>query len=305
MSTETAIRDATQLLTVELPELLGISGTAHADALEALAAMLADAHVFDDPPPADANRVAETIAFETIQTGWVLTDNAAAVTDRGDRGAARPGRRMRRPDGLRPRPPSGGAGVYLAHPLWHRSDTRVVGRFAMSAERDALARDIAACRRCPGLNVKGKTGSASGYGCETSPVMLVGQSLCKPCMITGIPFTGGAGRFIEAALDAAGQVKEDVHDQRGALPPTRQPAVARARKSQLRRLFAPRARVGAAAADRRFRCRCPHRDPGRAPARDGRRVAAVQPAAGAARRRPGGAVPAAPVPREVLARARA
>ena len=49
MSTETAIRDAAQLLTVELPELLGITGTAHADALEALAAVLADAHVFDEP----------------------------------------------------------------------------------------------------------------------------------------------------------------------------------------------------------------------------------------------------------------
>ncbi len=80
----------------------------------------------------------------------------------------------------------------------------------MGAERDALAADIAECRRCPGLNVKGKTGSAPGYGRETSPVMFVGQSLCEPCMITGVPFTGGSGRFIEAALDAAGRVKEDV-----------------------------------------------------------------------------------------------
>lgn len=80
----------------------------------------------------------------------------------------------------------------------------------MSAERDALAGDIAACRRCPGLNKPGVTGSAPGYGSETSPITLVGQSLCKPCMATGVPFTGGAGRFIDAALAAAGRRKEQL-----------------------------------------------------------------------------------------------
>ena len=74
----------------------------------------------------------------------------------------------------------------------------------MSAARNALAAYIAACRRCPGLNVKGVTGSAPGYGCETSPVMLVGQSLCRRCMATGVPFTGGSEWLITRALDRAG-----------------------------------------------------------------------------------------------------
>ncbi|MGO9926228.1 MAG: uracil-DNA glycosylase [Mycobacterium sp.] len=88
----------------------------------------------------------------------------------------------------------------------------------MSAERDALAADIAACRRCPGpvaaiaepLNKPGRTGSAPGYGCENAPVMLVGQSLCRRCMATGVPFTGGSEWLIKRALTAAGLVKADL-----------------------------------------------------------------------------------------------
>ncbi|MGO9153090.1 hypothetical protein [Mycobacterium sp.] len=72
---------AVRFLTVELPELLGITGTAHAT-LEALAAVLADAHVFDDLSPTDANRVAETVALEVIRCDSALTDAADAVTDR-------------------------------------------------------------------------------------------------------------------------------------------------------------------------------------------------------------------------------
>jgi len=70
---------AARFLTVELLELLGIVDAA---ALEALAAVLADAHVFDDLSPADANRVSELIAFEAVGAGWALADAAAAVTDR-------------------------------------------------------------------------------------------------------------------------------------------------------------------------------------------------------------------------------
>jgi hypothetical protein len=69
-------------LTVELPELLGIADAAEAAALEALAAVLTGAHVFDDLSPADANRVAETVAFEVIRCDWALDVAAAAVTDR-------------------------------------------------------------------------------------------------------------------------------------------------------------------------------------------------------------------------------
>ncbi|ASL17283.1 MULTISPECIES: uracil-DNA glycosylase family protein [Mycobacterium avium complex (MAC)] len=75
----------------------------------------------------------------------------------------------------------------------------------MTARRDEWADDIAACWRCPRLNLPGITGSAPGDGDERSLVMVVGQSVCGPCMATGIPFTGGSGRFIDTALDRAGR----------------------------------------------------------------------------------------------------
>jgi hypothetical protein len=82
---------AVRFIAVELPELLGIIGTVHAGMLEAIAAV-PGAHVFDDLSPADANRVAETVAFEVIRCDWALVDAADAVTDRAiavqlDRGA--------------------------------------------------------------------------------------------------------------------------------------------------------------------------------------------------------------------------
>ncbi len=79
---DVAAAAAVRLLTIELVDLLAIDGTAHADALEALAAVLVDAHVFDDLSPADANRVAETVALEAIRGDWALAAVAAVVTDR-------------------------------------------------------------------------------------------------------------------------------------------------------------------------------------------------------------------------------
>ncbi len=43
-----------------------------------------------------------------------------------------------------------------------------------------------------------------------SPVMIVGQSLCRPCMKTQIPFTGGAGRFIDDSLRRVGISKDQI-----------------------------------------------------------------------------------------------
>jgi hypothetical protein len=72
-----------RFLTGELPEVLSIAGTVHADMLEAIAAVLAEAHVFDDLSERDARRVAGALAFEAIHTGWgVMTAAADAVTDR-------------------------------------------------------------------------------------------------------------------------------------------------------------------------------------------------------------------------------
>lgn len=66
------------------------------------------------------------------------------------------------------------------------------------------------CRKCEGMNEAGRTESAPGYGSLISPVVLVGQSLCKECMETGIPFTGGSGRYIDHALELAGREKSEV-----------------------------------------------------------------------------------------------
>jgi hypothetical protein len=61
---------AVRFMSIELPELFGITDTVHAGALDALAAVLADAHVFDDLSPAHAKRVGETVAFEVIRCDW-------------------------------------------------------------------------------------------------------------------------------------------------------------------------------------------------------------------------------------------
>jgi uracil-DNA glycosylase family 4 len=41
-------------------------------------------------------------------------------------------------------------------------------------------------------------------------VAIVGQSLCRKCMESGIPFTGGSGGYIDAALELAGMKKRDL-----------------------------------------------------------------------------------------------
>ncbi len=66
------------------------------------------------------------------------------------------------------------------------------------------------CRKCAGMNEPGRTESAPGYGSLVSAVVLVGQSLCKKCMESRIPFTGGSGRYIDQALDLAGREKSEV-----------------------------------------------------------------------------------------------
>lgn len=73
-----------------------------------------------------------------------------------------------------------------------------------------LDQEIRTCRRCEGMNVHGVTGSAPGYGCVTSSVALVGQSLCEKCMESQIPFTGGSGGLVDEAIAQAGYQKADL-----------------------------------------------------------------------------------------------
>ncbi|MGA9374707.1 MAG: uracil-DNA glycosylase [Mycobacterium sp.] len=73
-----------------------------------------------------------------------------------------------------------------------------------------LDNEIKTCRRCTGMNIAPSTLSAPGYGSLSSPVALVGQSLCEKCMETQIPFTGGSGDLIDDSIKRAGHEKVDL-----------------------------------------------------------------------------------------------
>lgn len=74
----------------------------------------------------------------------------------------------------------------------------------------ALDSEIAGCRRCEGMNIAPVTVSAPGYGSLSSPVALIGQSLCEKCMESQIPFTGGSGELIDESIEGAGYEKKDI-----------------------------------------------------------------------------------------------
>jgi uracil-DNA glycosylase len=73
-----------------------------------------------------------------------------------------------------------------------------------------LAHQVRSCHRCPGLNRPGITEAAPGYGSPTSPVFIIGQSLCKPCMESQIPFTGGSGLLLDRAFRLANVRKDQL-----------------------------------------------------------------------------------------------
>lgn len=75
---------------------------------------------------------------------------------------------------------------------------------------DLIAERISACRQCPGMNEPKVTASAPGYGSAHAPVAIVGQSLCRKCMESGIPFTGGSGMYLDQALEIADREKRDL-----------------------------------------------------------------------------------------------
>lgn len=81
---------------------------------------------------------------------------------------------------------------------------------AQRSKFQILSKKIKDCQKCPGLNLKGVTENAPGFGNIFSKVAIVGQSLCKPCMETQVPFTGGCGRLIDEALELAGIEKSDI-----------------------------------------------------------------------------------------------
>jgi uracil-DNA glycosylase family 4 len=81
----------------------------------------------------------------------------------------------------------------------------------MSDRRMAVLKaSIKMCGRCSGMNIPGFTQAAPGYGSERSPVAVVGQSLCGPCMKTQIPFSGGSGLLLDRVFERVGVAKKDL-----------------------------------------------------------------------------------------------
>ena len=76
------------------------------------------------------------------------------------------------------------------------------------AIRDDIADRVRA--RCEGMNIPGETQAAPGYGSVQSPVVIAGQSLCRRCMESQIPFTGGSGRLLDDSLDIADIAKHQI-----------------------------------------------------------------------------------------------
>jgi DNA polymerase len=75
---------------------------------------------------------------------------------------------------------------------------------------DLIAERISTCRQCPDMNEPGVTASAPGRGSAHASVAIVGQSLCRKCMESGIPFTGGSGIYIDRALELADRKKPEL-----------------------------------------------------------------------------------------------
>ncbi|OBI14924.1 uracil-DNA glycosylase [Mycobacterium sp. E2327] len=73
-----------------------------------------------------------------------------------------------------------------------------------------LKKKIIGCGKCDGMNIHGVTQAAPGYGSEQSPVVIVGQSLCRKCMDKQEPFVGGSGSLINRSLKNAGIAKLDI-----------------------------------------------------------------------------------------------
>lgn len=72
-----------------------------------------------------------------------------------------------------------------------------------------LCQRIRCCDSCPGMNIGRVTESCVGWGNLNADVMFVGQSLHEPGMYSQIPFIGGSGLIIDAALRLS---KIDRHD---------------------------------------------------------------------------------------------
>lgn len=72
-----------------------------------------------------------------------------------------------------------------------------------------LTGKIKRCRKCEGMNLTRITEGCPGWGNLNADVVFVGQSLHAPGMVSQIPFIGGSGLAIIAALRLSGLRRRD------------------------------------------------------------------------------------------------
>ena len=70
---------------------------------------------------------------------------------------------------------------------------------------------ILRCTKCPGLNIARFTEACPGWGNLNADVFFIGQSLHKPGVRSGLPFIGGSGYMIDAALRLSGLLRHEVY----------------------------------------------------------------------------------------------
>ena len=104
------------------------------------------------------------------------------------------------PDGVTPRwrkdlPPIPGDGLTVEPPAWGLVDD-VAGLDSL----EAVARVVAACRKCP--LCEGRTRTVPGEGDPAARLMLVGEGPGQTEDATGRPFVGAAGNLLDSILTA-------------------------------------------------------------------------------------------------------
>ena len=77
-------------------------------------------------------------------------------------------------------------------------------------KKKVLDEKILKCSMCEGLNIKRLSECCCGWGDLNADIFFVGQSLHKAGMQTGIPFIGGSGYMLDAALRLSGLLRKDV-----------------------------------------------------------------------------------------------
>jgi DNA polymerase len=73
---------------------------------------------------------------------------------------------------------------------------------------DALANDVSHCHKC--ILADGRTNVVFGEGDPNARVMIIGEAPGKNEDLTGSPFVGAAGKYLNELLDSAGLARQDV-----------------------------------------------------------------------------------------------